>query len=74
MQLSYDDIVIDNNNKPVTTTAYMLAENITQTASSIRKPVQQMVSLDYNLSQVYFSPLKIRLVLLYIILKIVINN
>ena len=40
-----DDIVIDNNNKLVTTPAYMLAENITQIASGIRKLVQQVVSM-----------------------------
>ena len=40
-----NDIVIDNNNKLVTTPAYMLAENITQIASGIRKLVQQVVSM-----------------------------
>ena len=40
-----DDIVIDNSNKLVTTPAYMLAKNITQAASGIRKLVQQVVSM-----------------------------
>lgn len=40
-----DDIVIDNINKLVTTPAYMLAENISQTASGIRKLVKQVISM-----------------------------